>query len=111
MQGEKTQWEIVILDDLHDELLAKSVSFLSGFVPEGGDPIWSAEGFTWKLQQNPAGPGFMLCVVLGDEVVGTNSITLKRVWYRGRELLAGEAGDIYVSPKVRPTKRARRSLP
>ena len=107
MQGEKAQWRIVILDDLQDELLAKSVSFLSSFVPEGGDPVWSAKGFKWKLQENPAGPGFMLCVVLGDDVVGTNSITLKRVWYGGRELLAGEAGDIYVSPKVRPTKRAR----
>ncbi len=107
MQGEKAQWKIVILDDLQDELLAKCVSFLSSFVPEGGDPVWSAESFRWKLQRNPAGLGFMLCVVLGDDVVGTNSITLKRVWCGGRELLAGEAGDIYVSPKVRPTKRAR----
>jgi len=98
-------WDIVILDDLRDELLIKVADFLRSFLPEGADPVWSPEYFKWKLHQNPAGRGFLTCAVSGGEIVGTASITPKRIWYNGRVVVGGETGDTYSHPGFRKKKK------
>jgi len=100
-------WDVVILDDLNANLLQKVSDFLSSFLPEGADPVWSSEYFKWKLHRNPAGRGFLSCAVNGDEVVGTASITLKRIWYDGRVVVGGETGDTYSHPDFRKRKKNR----
>ena len=97
----------MIVDDLRGDLLQKVVDFLSSFLQEDADPLWSSEYFKWKLQRNPAGRGFLSCAVSGDEVVGTASITLKRVWYNGKIVVAGETGDTYTHPAYRKRTLAK----
>jgi len=100
----KEDWSVMIVDDLMKEALSKVVAFLKTFEPPGGDAWWSPEHFKWKLEQNPAGRGFLTCAVANDEVVGTASITPKRIWYRNQVVSGGEAGDIYSHPEYRKPK-------
>jgi len=100
-QTKNLSWEVVLMDDLPEGLLSKAVKFLGTFRPEGMDPIWSNEHFKWKLHRNPAGNGFISCAVVGHEVVGVVSITCKRIWYKNREIIAGEVGDGYSHPNYR----------
>ena len=108
-QGHK-HWDEIVADDLEGKLLSKVVAFLKTFEPPGGDPRWSAEHFKWKLEQNPAGRGFLSCAVANDKVVGTASITKKRIWYRNQMVLGGEAGDIYSHPEYRKPKSKRKKV-
>lgn len=107
METEYKPWEVVILDDLREDLLPKVVDFLNTFLADGMDPIWSTEHFQWKLQQNPAGRGFLACAISGDEVVGTASITPKRIWYKNQVIVAGETGDTYSHPEFRKKKETK----
>ena len=109
-QGHK-HWDEIVADDLEGKLLSKVVAFLKTFEPPGGDPRWSAEHFKWKLEQNPAGRGYLSCAVANDMVVGTASITPKRIWYRNKVVLGGEAGDIYTHPEHRkPRSKGKKVL-
>jgi len=101
MKTEYEPWEVVILDDLREDLLLKTVVFLNTFLPDGLDEIWSVEHFKWKLKENPAGPGFLTCAISGGEVVGTASITPKRIYYKNQIVVAGETGDTYSHPEFR----------
>jgi len=101
METEYEPWEVVILDDLREDLLSKTVDFLNTFLPDGIDEIWSVEHFKWKLQENPAGRGFLACAISGGEVVGTASITPKKIYYKNQVVVAGETGDTYSHPELR----------
>jgi hypothetical protein len=88
-------------DELH--LIDNAVDFLQGeFSPVEGDPVWSVEYFQWKLgTRNPAGAGYISLAMLDGNVVGVVSLTKKRVWFNGQQLIGGEVGDAYTSARVR----------
>jgi len=107
MNSNRKPWEVVILDDLREDLLLKVVDFLNGFFPKNLAPRWSADYFRWKLYKNPAGRGFLSCAIAGSEVVGTASITLKRIWYKNKITIAGETGDTFTHPNYRKQRKTK----
>lgn len=98
-------WHVVIDDAL--TLADKTAEFLMGeFCLPVDDPMWSAEYFRWKLSpMNPAGAGYLTLAMIGDRVVGTVSLTRKRLLIDGNYCIGGEVGDSYTSVGMR--KRAR----
>ena len=94
-------WEAIADDKL--QLNEKTVSFLqSEFCPAGIEPIWSEEYFKWKLTNiNPAGSGFMSVALFDNHVIGTVSLTRKRILINGTEYMGGEVGDSYSSTLYR----------
>jgi len=94
-------WSTIHDDDLN--YLDKTVGFLQGeFCPEGMDPIWSSQYFKWKLgSSNPAGKGYLSLALMDNKVVGSVSITKKRLLIDGCEYIGGEIGDSYSSAAVR----------
>ncbi len=67
---------------------------------------WSRELFSWKIGTlNPAGPGLLICARLKGKIVGSVSLTVKRLQYRGSEYRVAEIGDVYTS-KALLTKSA-----
>ena|SRR3989338_1212224 len=101
-------WEVLVLDNLEEEFIQKTVGFLQSYLPKGADPNWSPEYFRWKLEKNPAGKGFLTCAVSEGQVVGVTSITLKNVWYRGSMRKAAEIGDTYTHPAFLRKDRIKR---
>jgi hypothetical protein len=99
------QWMPVNDDDL--SLVDKTVEFLqSEFCPPDSEPMWSVEYFQWKLgAANPAGNGYISVALLDDRVVGAVSLTKKRLFIDGQEVIGGEVGDSYSSASVRRNSR------
>ncbi|MBF0119178.1 MAG: hypothetical protein HQK79_10120 [Desulfobacterales bacterium] len=98
----------IVINDDELKLTNKVVEFLQGeFCPPDSDPMWSVEYFRWKLGQiNPAGAGYISIAILNDKVVGTVSLTKKRLLINGEELIGGEVGDTYSSSSIRHKCRA-----
>jgi len=99
-------WSAVADDDL--SMTDKVVEFLQGeFCPSGADPMWSTEYFRWKLgAANPAGKGYLSLAMLGDRVIGTLSLTKKRLLINGNESIGAEWGDGYSSAAMRHRVRS-----
>lgn len=96
-----TTWEAIDDDKL---LLAdKTVAFLqSEFCPPGVDPMWSEDYLKWKLSNiNPAGRGYLSVALYDNQVIGTVSLTRKRILINGTEYIGGEVGDTYSSSRSR----------
>ena len=94
-------WESFTDNSLH---MAKEVAdFLQdGFCPSGADIIWSSDYFNWKLgDTNPAGKGYLSYALYEDKVIGSATLTKKRVLLDGTEYIAGEVGDTYTSLNFR----------
>ena len=90
-------WDIIIADDLSK--IGDAAKFLQSFYPPEIDTIWSEDYFRWKLgKQNPAGAGFMTLAICDNNVVGTTTITKKRLWINGKLIIGGEIGDTYTHP-------------
>ncbi|MCX6237744.1 MAG: hypothetical protein NTY07_09350 [Bacteroidia bacterium] len=98
-------WSFISDDSL--SLVDKTASFLMGeFCSSDVDPIWSAEYFHWKLGPvNPAGRGYISLAIADNRVVGTVSITRKRLIIDGNECIGGELGDGYSSVVMRQIGR------
>ena len=95
-------WEVRAVDDLDGSVLKKASRFLQTFLPGGVAPVWSADHFRWKLgEANPAGRGFMTLAVHDEDVIGTTTITRKRMWDGEKEVAAAEIGDTYSHPDFR----------
>jgi hypothetical protein len=94
-------WHVINDDKLG--LVDRAVEFLMGeFCPPDADPIWSTAYFRWKLgAANPAGAGYLTLAVAGGKVVGTVSLTRKRLLVGGKECQGGEVGDSYSSASMR----------
>lgn len=97
---------ISIWDAINDDnlmLVDKTVSFLqSEFCPAGIDPMWSENYFKWKLTNiNPAGSGHLSVALFNNQVIGTVSLTRKRILINGIEYIGGEVGDSYSSTSFR----------
>ena len=98
-------WSFINDDSL--SLMDKTATFLMGeFCSSDADPIWSADYFRWKLGSvNPAGAGYISLAIADDSVVGTLSITRKRLIIDGNECIGGELGDGYTSATWRQIGR------
>jgi len=98
----------LVVDDDELKMVDKAVYFLQKeFCPAGADPMWSAEYFRWKLGTiNPAGKGYISLAMLGGRVVGTVSLTKKRLLIDGNGCIGGEVGDTYSSAAIRHQGRA-----
>jgi hypothetical protein len=96
-----TTWEAI--DDDKLTLADKTVDFLqSEFCPAGVDAIWSEDYLKWKLSNiNPAGSGHLSVALSNNRVIGTVSLTRKRILINGTEYLGGEVGDSYSSSSFR----------
>jgi hypothetical protein len=94
-------WSTVNDDEL--KMTDKVVEFLQGeFCPPGADPMWSTNYFSWKLgPANPAGEGYISLSILDDRVIGTLSLTKKRLLINGKECIGGEWGDGFSSAVIR----------
>jgi hypothetical protein len=99
-------WESKADDNL--TLVSEVVEFLQGeYSIEGMPNLWSQEYFNWKLGDiNPAGPGLLSVAISNGVVVGTVSLSKKRILIDGTEYIGGEVGDAYTSSKI-----LRRSKP
>lgn len=93
-------WHVINDDKLGQ--VDRAVEFLVGeYSPSDSDPIWSAEYFRWKLgAANPAGAGYLTLAVAGGKVVGTVSLTRKRLLIGGKECHGGEVGDSYTATSI-----------
>ena len=100
-------WTVSLDSDL--DQVRGVVDFLQGeFCPDGSDPIWSREYFEWKLGlSNPAGKGYIAIAEIDGEIVGTVSLTRKRILVNGEEIEGGEVGDSYSAASARRTSRAK----
>lgn len=96
-------YDLSIVDDDELRMTDKVVEFLQGeFCPPGADPMWSTEYFKWKLgSANPAGKGYISLAMLDDRVVGTLSLTKKRILINGNEYIGGEIQDAYSADAIR----------
>lgn len=103
-------WEVVKDDGLTHA--AAAAAFLQkGFRTGVGDLSWSEDYFAWKLgAANPAGPGFLTLARTGSEIIGTTTITRKRLLIDGVEVPGAEIGDTYSSPEWRRAGRARAAV-
>jgi hypothetical protein len=83
-------------------LVSEVVEFLQREYPIESMPnLWSIEYFNWKLGDiNPAGPGLISVAISDGVVVGTVSLTKKRILIDGVECIGGEVGDTYTSSKM-----------
>ncbi len=93
-------WEVSYDDELTQ--ISKVLSFLHNEYPVcTGSEIWSEEYFHWKLGNlNPSGTGFLSLATHNGSVIGTASLTKKRIIIDGIKYIAGEVGDTYTSPKI-----------
>ena len=100
-------WSAINDDELR--LVNKTVDFLQNeFCPSGADRMWSPEYFRWKLgPANPAGKGYVSIAMVDDDVVGTISLTKKRLLINGNECIGGEIGDSYSSAILRRRGRPK----
>jgi hypothetical protein len=96
-----SNWFSIDDDDLSK--VDKAADFLQReFCPPGADPMWSAEYFRWKLgAANPAGKGYISLAMLEDRVIGTLSLTKKRLIINGNECIGAEWGEGYSSAVIR----------
>lgn len=94
-------WSTVNDDDL--QLVDKMSNFLqSEFCLKGTDQMWSPEYFKWKLSSsNPAGKGYVSLAIENGEVVGSISITKKRLLIDGKECIGAEIGDSYTASSIK----------
>jgi len=89
--------------DSNLEFVNKAVEFLEGeFGGPSGNVGWNDELMLWKLSElNPAGRGILVVAVIEGKVVGTASMTRKRMILDGVEIIGGEIGDTYSAEKIR----------
>ncbi|MBI4774583.1 MAG: GNAT family N-acetyltransferase [Deltaproteobacteria bacterium] len=87
-------WRVVPSDDLTRETATRMAEFFSER-PESAERkiAYTPEYFLWKINGNPAGPGFVSLAVDEDRIVGTLTLTRKRLWFRGRGIMAVEMAD------------------
>lgn len=94
-------YELIWDDKL--EFLKPSVEFLQGeFGSASEEEQWTLSSMRWKLgPENPAGTGLMHVAVTNGRVIGTVSVTPKRVLIDGEETNAMEIGDTYSNAVLR----------
>lgn len=87
----------VLSQESTDKGFREAADFLN---QEYGNPQiglkWSRDLFSWKIGAlNSAGSGLLICARLKGVVVGSVSLTVKRLRYRGAEYKVAEIGDAF----------------
>lgn len=92
----RKSWQLVIADDLDYGTANQIGRFISSFSAPGDDiRSLAPEYYLWKIKNNPAGPGFVSLAIDGDKIVGTTTVTRKRVWFHDQLVDAAEIGDTF----------------
>jgi GNAT superfamily N-acetyltransferase len=103
-------WDVVADDDI--AFAGETAAFLGQFCPPEADPVWSEEYFRWKLgDANPAGTGFCTLARHDGKVIGSTTITRKRIWLGDRVEIGGEIGDTYTDADYRRQGQAAVKYP
>ena len=96
---DKKIWQLSIADDLRFDTAHQIGEFIASFsTPENVRRTFAAEYYLWKIVKNPAGRGFVSLAVDMDRIVGTTTVTRKKVWFRGQLVDAAEIGDTFTDP-------------
>jgi GNAT superfamily N-acetyltransferase len=102
-QNREVRWKLRTADALGRDEADRIGAFISSFGEPGGDSdgrrSHSGAYYSWKLRDNPAGPGFVSLAVDGERIVGTTTVTRKHLYHRGRPMLAAEIGDTFTDPE------------
>jgi len=97
----KKKWKLYIADEI-DAYTAKTLGlFIDSSKNSANDRrrvVNSGDHFLWKIMKNPNGRGFVSLAVDGDRIVGSTTITRKRIWFKGKWLDGAEIGDTYTDP-------------
>ena len=94
MTRRQNHWRIVPTDNLTPETAARMAQFFSKSTESASRKIaYSPEYFLWKINRNPAGPGFLSLAMDEDRIVGILTLTRKRLWFRSRGIMAAEMAD------------------
>jgi len=98
----KTQYWSTVHDDKLG-LVEKLSEFLQNeFCQDGADVMWSPEYFKWKIgSANPAGNGYISLALENGVIVGSISLTKKRLIINGVECIGAEIGDSYTAASIR----------
>ncbi|MFH2058520.1 MAG: hypothetical protein ABIJ59_06440 [Pseudomonadota bacterium] len=90
-------WKVVNLKDYGDKILPLVELFFRQFKHPDSGNMWSTVYFRWKLINNPVGKGLLSCAIYGDEIIGTASMTLKRIWLNQITMIGAETGDTFTN--------------
>jgi hypothetical protein len=78
------KWELVEIDNPDMEVAGKMARFIDSFSDyDQNRKNLSAEYFLWNIVRNLHGQGHISLAVDGEKIVGTTTITRKKVWFRG----------------------------
>jgi len=95
-------WRIVPSDKLTRETVIRMAEFFSERPESVVRKIsYTPEYFLWKINKNPAGPGYVSLAMDEDRIVGILTLTRRRLWFRGREVMAAEMADGIVDQDYR----------
>jgi GNAT superfamily N-acetyltransferase len=102
-QKKKLRWRLRIADNLDNHDAVMIGEFASRFAPPGVDSdarrSHSGAYYLWKLQRNSAGRGFVSLAMDGDRLVGTATVTRKKMRFNGQIIEAAEIGDTFTDPE------------
>jgi GNAT superfamily N-acetyltransferase len=88
------RWTVTVVDDLDYEKARAISSFISTFEDRNRRTL-VPEYYLWKVNRNPAGRCLLALAMDGENIVGTASITKKRVMFRNHIVEAAEIGDTF----------------
>ena len=100
MVGKKA-WQLVIADELDYETAKRIGGFIRSFATPTSDRsrrTRSPEYYMWKIRRNPAGRGFVSLAIDKDRLVGTTTVTRKKIYFRGQLIDGAEIGDTFTDP-------------
>jgi GNAT superfamily N-acetyltransferase len=93
------KWELMVCDYPDNDAATALSQFISSFLDTDRDRVrQDADHYLWKITRNPNGNGFISLAVNGSEIVGSTTITCKKVWLEGKWVRAGEIGDTFTNP-------------
>jgi len=100
-QNTAKKWDLAVADNLDHDTAHRIGEFISSFSSPEEDLYLSnyqAEYYLWKIVQNPHGAGFVSLAVDKDKIVGTTTVTRKKIWFRGQWVEGAEIGDTFTDP-------------
>lgn len=98
---EKKKWELIVADNLDYKTALSIGNFISSFANSEENRYLSnyqAQYYLWKIVENPHGCGFVSLAVDKGKIVGTTTITRKKIWFRGQWVNGAEIGDTFTDP-------------
>lgn len=98
----KPVWKMKIADDLDPKTAERLGSFITSF-QDPDDPdgrcSHSGETYLWKITRNPLGRGYVTLAMHDGEIVGSLTLTRRKIYFKGEAIIAAELGDGFTNPK------------